>query len=364
MEKHKYLILVENYPDNKGNIGMNYVHTRNLAYKKAGFDITVLNFSAQENYCYEGIDVINYQSFVREKEKYEALILHSANIKHHYEFLRKHGIEFKQFIFFYHGHEVMYLNKDYSKPFDYIKQNAIKIAMQNLYDHFKMLVWHNYLKKHLAKSTFIFVSNWMKRIFLKNIKLKESDIEGRSYVVYNGVGESFENGEYNEKTPKEYDFITIRSVFDNSKYGVDIVARLAENTPKAKFLLVGKGHLFEHIQKPENVEIVEAFLNHEAILEYLQKARFALMPTRTDAQGLMMCEMAAFGIPVITSDIDVCKEVFNGFENVYFINNDTEQDLVKFKDIISKSQKDKRFYKQQTVRHEIKILNEVLSREE
>ena len=34
------------------------------------------------------------------------------------------------------------------------------------------------------------------------------------------------------------------------------------------------------------------------------------MPTRADAQGVMACEMATFGIPLITSNIDVCKEVF------------------------------------------------------
>ena len=63
-------------------------------------------------------------------------------------------------------------------------------------------------------------------------------------------------------------------------------------------------------------------MNHDEIVEMLNLSRYALMPTRTDAQGLMMCEMAAFGIPVITSDIPVCHEVFDGFKNVFFISND------------------------------------------
>ena len=35
--------------------------------------------------------------------------------------------------------------------------------------------------------------------------------------------------------------------------------------------------------------------------------------------------MATFGIPLITSNIDVCKEVFEGFENVAFIDNEDEK---------------------------------------
>jgi glycosyltransferase involved in cell wall biosynthesis len=49
------------------------------------------------------------------------------------------------------------------------------------------------------------------------------------------------------------------------------------------------------------------------------------MPTRTDAQGVMMCEMATFGMPVITSDMDVCHEVLGEFDNVRFIQPDNSQ---------------------------------------
>ena len=45
------------------------------------------------------------------------------------------------------------------------------------------------------------------------------------------------------------------------------------------------------------------------MIAILNSAKCALMPTRTDAQGVMMCEMVAFGMPLITSDIPVCHEV-------------------------------------------------------
>ena len=109
---------------------------------------------------------------------------------------------------------------------------------------------------------------------------------------------------------------------DGSKYGIDIVNRLAQNTPKARFLLIGKGQFFRYNIKAPNLEWENRTLSHEEIAEVLQKSKYALMPTRTDAQGVMTCEMAAFGIPVITSDIPVCHEVFDGFTNTYYIDND------------------------------------------
>lgn len=46
------------------------------------------------------------------------------------------------------------------------------------------------------------------------------------------------------------------------------------------------------------------------------------MLTRRDTQGVMSCELATYGIPLITSDIPVCHEIFDDFEHVYYLNND------------------------------------------
>jgi hypothetical protein len=45
------------------------------------------------------------------------------------------------------------------------------------------------------------------------------------------------------------------------------------------------------------------------------------MPTKLDAQGVMMCEMAYYGIPILVSDLPVCREMLNDFDNVKFIDN-------------------------------------------
>ncbi|MNI74287.1 hypothetical protein D3C73_1303640 [compost metagenome] len=36
----------------------------------------------------------------------------------------------------------------------------------------------------------------------------------------------------------------------------------------------------------------------------------------------MSCELATYGIPLITSNLPICHEIFDGFENVLFMDND------------------------------------------
>ena len=86
--------------------------------------------------------------------------------------------------------------------------------------------------------------------------------------------------------------------------------------------MIGKGKFFEYNEKAQNLQWIDKVLNHEEIIDILNNSKCALMPTRTDAQGLMMCEMASFGIPLITSDIPVCHEIFDEFSNVALLNNE------------------------------------------
>ena len=354
----KILVLVADYPDNNGKVTLMYVHTRILAYIKNNIDVTVLNFNTLVNYEIEGVKVISLDYYKKNNNEYDILVLHAVNLRNHYKFLNKYGDRFKRFVFFFHGHEVLKINKDYSKPYRYNKPNKIKDILQNCYDICKLYLWKKYFIKVVYKSDFIFVSKWMYDKFLLNTKIKEDFIKEKSHITYNSVGYEFERNIYDEKNKKEYDFVTIRANFDNSKYAIDIVNRLACNTPNAKFLLIGKGDFFKYYKKASNIIWLDKNLSHNEIIDILQKCRFALMPTRTDAQGLMMCEMAAFGIPVITSDIPVCHEIFDDFDNVTYINNlDEKLNLNKYLNAKNVSLKDERYFLKETILKELSILN-------
>lgn len=362
----KVLVLVENYPSENSKSLM-YVHTRNLYYLKNNINVTVLSFRAEKNYIIDGIHVITLNEYKTNQESYKdfLLVIHAPNLKHHYIFCKKYEKNFKNIVFFFHGHEVLKINKVYSKPYKYVKQNAIKKIIQNVYDDIKLYIWRKYYPKIAYKSYFIFVSKWMYSEFLKWTKIKPEVIENRYSITYNGIGKEFENACYDEAKEKQYDFITIRANLDGSKYSIDIVNELAKRNPQSTFLVVGKGDFFKYNEKAENLKWIDKVLNHTEIVELLNKSKCALMPTRTDAQGLMMCEMATFGIPLITSNIPVCHEIFDEFKNVALINNEDlqENNLQEFyKEIKGQKEKNRRYFYENTCKKEIKILEEIYGR--
>lgn len=323
----KILVAVEDYVNLQNTVAHKFVHVRNIYYKDHGIDVTVLNFRANENYQIDGIKVITLRNYENKREKYNILICHQANLKHHYLFLRKHKDEFEKLIFFFHGHEVLYINKVYAEPYEYMKKSYLKNCLQNIYDNIKLRIWKGFYSSVSEKSKFVFVSKWMLDEFLKWVKIPYSVIEKNTTITYNCIGKDFENSIFDINKHKNFDFITIRSNLDGSKYCIDVVNKLAVENPECKFLVIGKGDFFKYYSKAKNITWLNTTLNHKEIIRFLNESRCALMPTRTDAQGLMMCEMASIGMPLITSDIPVCHEVFSDFENVKLIKNNNNYNL-------------------------------------
>ena len=327
----KVLVLVQDYPNNNGGVALMYVHVRNKYYIQHDIDVTVLNFSSLDNYVIEKIRVITEDTYKNENVKYDVVISHAANIKNHYRFLKKYEARFENMIFFFHGHEVVMVNEVYPKPYDYMKEdNWISIKVQNCYDRFKLRLWHKYYKKIAYKSDFIFVSNCLHNEFKKYVKISDDDLKGHVHIINNSVGEIFEEYTYRLDCDKMYDFVTIRNNMDSSTYCIDLICGLAEKNPELKFLIIGKGTIFEHIHKPNNVIWINEFLQHNEMLKCINSARCALMLTRRDTQGVMSCELATYGIPLITSDLPVCHEIFGDLANISYISNDINKvDLKK-----------------------------------
>ena len=179
------------------------------------------------------------------------------------------------------------------------------------------------------------------------------------------MGKEFLDKSYDEKEKKQYDFITIRNILDVSKYCIDLVIELAKKYPQYNFLVVGKGEIFEHYDIPKNLNYELRNLKHSEIINYLNRSKCALMPTKADAQGVMMCEMATFGIPVVTSNISVCKDILGDLPNVRFISNDINKvDLIKTINGLGKSKKKcEKFSYNNTIKKEIDLLKKLAKEE-
>lgn len=355
---NKILVLATDYPDNNGKVSLQYIHTRNVEYLRSGIVVTVLNFSTKKDYEIDGIRVITVKTYKKEINKFNLLISHAPNLREHLLFLLRYGKYFQKYIFFFHGHEVLRYIKVYPKPYNYVSQNLFLKYLRDIYDIFKLKVWHHYFLANLKKSKFIFVSNWMLEEFEKWVKIDRSKLFDRYTITYNSVGRVFEKESYNTAKNKVYDFITIRSNLDGSKYCIDVVNRIAEENPNYKFLIIGRGEFFKYNKKSNNVEWINKNLRHDEMIDLLNKSKCALMPTRTDAQGVMACEMATFGIPLVTTELPVCHEVFETFGNVQYINNDKKVDCEKLLKQSRTVEKNNLYFIENTIKKEIKKLQE------
>lgn len=364
----RLLVLCSNYPDNNGSIGLNYVHVRNVFYKRKGYDVVVINFSATDDYVKDDICVLSLSSFyANEKtQSFDVVVCHAANIRNHYKFLCHEKNNIKKIVFFYHGHEVMKLS-DYPIDYPYLKKNRFKRLLSPIYDWYKLATWKRYLSRNIDRIELVFVSEWMRDTFLKNIKLKDDLLpENKQHVIYNCISKRFEVGDWDKGDNKKYDYVTIRGNIDTSKFAIDLVNDLAFANPEAKFLIVGKGEFFNHYKKAPNIARIEHYMNQDEIIEVLNDSKCALMPTRLDAQGVMACEMATFGIPVITSDIPVCRYVLSGFSNVAYISNDNKN--TNLNDVLSTTslpqEKSTRFFEVETVQKELDLFKTICNTSE
>jgi glycosyltransferase involved in cell wall biosynthesis len=365
----RLLVLATDYPTPDGRTAQGFIHSRNKEYLRAGIKVDVLSFSAGFDYMHEGIHVYTLRNVERRliHDRYDLLVSHAPNLRNHLRFLGKYGNRFPTTVFFFHGHEVLRTTDVYPPPYPYMKRSSwLHTWTRNAYDELKIRILRRHFCSVKYRSHFVFVSNWMAKKFHETIGITPKEIEGRRHIIYNCVGRIFQERSYDRSAPKTYDFITIRNQLDGSKYAIDIVCRIAERHPELKFCVVGKGKFFRYFQKPTNLIWVDKHLSHEEIVRYLDESRCALLPTRADAQGVMACEMATFGIPLITSDLEVCSEVFDGFRNVALISNEEEHiNIVPLYNKLTSLQldaneKNERFMVQNTVGREIALFNELV----
>ena len=313
----KLLVLSETYPHTNSIYQMAYVHSRNIQYKKQGVEVEVLSFSAKSAYEYENIAVLPPTAHI-DFSNYDAVVSHAPNIRNHYKILRKNLSKIKNLILFFHGHEALVMEQYYPTPYPWQKQpNKISLLLRRAYDHLKLYLLRNLLNKENVRA--IYVSKWMRSEATHCMKL-DKQIDSKNIIIHNAINESFYKKRYTPTSNFLADFITIRPL-DGAKYAVDKVVQLAENNPDFSFHIYGKGDYFKHNTLPSNVEVFDTFIEQKNIPSLLDQYRAAIMPTRLDAQGVMMCEMASYGIPTIVSDLPVCREMLSEFSNCTFIKN-------------------------------------------
>ena len=64
--------------------------------------------------------------------------------------------------------------------------------------------------------------------------------------------------------------------------------------------------------------VFDGVMSHENLLSFYKASQGLLFPSSIETLGLPLLEAAAFGLPIIASDLDYAREVLNGYEGVMF----------------------------------------------
>lgn len=325
----KLLVICQDYPNTRSRDVSAFVHTRNREYLARGHRVSVLSFAAAAAYAWDGIEVFS-EDVVPDVGDFDACVFHAPNLRNGYRFLWRHRRRFKKVCFVNHGHEFLnwfnYLPAPYA--FDLSPARRLRRAVQFVYDRFKLRVWAWFFRRYRAHAPgVILVSASMRAEVERDMRIDFDRLGVLNTVINNPIHPAFTERVYQTPVRPDADFVTIRS-FDNPKYAIDLVAECARLNPGRSFHVYGAGRYFDFYPPPPNLTVIKQKFAQADLPALLGRYRAALLPTRQDTQGVMMCEAACFGMPLWTSDLKVCREMIGHLQNVrFFDNHDLPGDL-------------------------------------
>lgn len=373
----KLLIVVPSYPS-KNSSAYQFVHGRVKEYAKV-LDVRVFCYNKHfdKSYSFEGIKVAGGDK--KELLKYikegcfSSCIFHFLSLSNA-RFIFKNLKKQRVYVWF-HGSDCV----SYKRRLDKINYSKEKFKNPKfIFKYFLFIFYYKY-KKILIKlinkrynTTFVFVSEWLKKASEEDLKIKYNSL----HVIPSYV--DFKEFIYKEK--KSIDRYNILSINNyNSKIYAgditrDVILKFSELPmfEKFKFTIYGQGQFFKAYTKDlnrfSNVLIFEKNLNHAEIKKLHDQNGIFLYPKRGDSQGVSRCEAMASGLVPIASDVEAISE-FSPNNTSYLVKtvDDFINALIKIdedeEDFLSKSRNaakfvsDKCSYKN-TIQKEINILME------
>jgi len=148
-----------------------------------------------------------------------------------------------------------------------------------------------------------------------------------------------------ELSEDQKDCISVRAL--EWKYGIDIAVKAFSRSP-FKLVVFGKGSLEGYIRRliniyNSNVELVTTGVEHRKLPEVYNKFAVFVAPSRTEAQGVAMCEAMACGLPVVATRVGGIPEfVIHGYNGLLV----PPEDLVSLRKAVRKLLTDPSLYEE------------------
>lgn len=326
----KYLLITNMYPKENNLYRNAFIHRRVKGYLEynSNLEITVfvLNNKLEQinRYVFDSVKVIEGNKKILTKlvseKNYDKLLVHFID-RHMMDVICRNNFDIPILVWV-HGVEALGW---YRRLFNFNVKEFPKYVVQNTR---QMLKFKQFIKKSKEKNvTFIFVSNWMKKVLEKDTLEKIKNYEIIPNVIDTGLFK------YNDKSPELRKKILLIRPFASKKYANDIAIKAIkylsswEHFSDLEFRIVGEGKYFKtltsKLKKYKNIFIQNQFLSQYEIANIHKEYGVFLCPTRQDAQGVSMCEAMSSGLVPVTSNNTAIPE-FVDKESGFLTNNPME----------------------------------------
>lgn len=309
----RILVLAPNYPSVQNKYPYAFIHARNKIYKKYGHSVAVgIPSDTFRKYDYEGITVIRapLQAIVQYVNIFDpdfiAIHVPCASLVNSLKASRR------PIIVWIHGAEILI-----GAFHHYIPPFGIRNALRKLQDIPLDSLRDLRLRKSLMSvNAIVYVSNWMRRVSERYLLMKHPN----SFVIPNPVDIELFKPMFPHKLYSEiFDLVSVRSL--EWKYGLDIAIKAIGGEKSIHLRVVGKGSLEKYLENlakicHSNVTFITEGIEHDRLPEFYNRSMAFIAPSRTEAQGVAMCEAMACGLPVVATKIggipEFVKDHFNG----------------------------------------------------
>lgn len=326
----RIMIISAGYPSITNKHSFGFVHARSKIYKKYGHNVYVVVPTIRSqmyddivSYVYEGIRVLRVSySCIAEAIK----CIDPDVIAYHFPdplVLREVISAKKPLVIWIHGADIL-IKMFHSYFIPFFVSDVLRGVASIPYDFLRNISLRKILllRKDIQ---FIFPSTWMKNMFQKYLLFPRT-LRKNMHVIPNPIDTDMFRPII-DCSDKDRSFaISVRAL--HYKYGVDIAVKAFAKLKYVKLIIVGNGPLRDYLKKlarqlQSNIEFIHEGIPHNSLPEYYNKVGMFVAPSRTEAQGVAMCEALATGTPVIATRVGGIPEfVISGYNGILVPKND------------------------------------------
>lgn len=322
----RILIISPFYSKEKAS-AFTFVHARAKIYRKFGHKVKVFVPSRNSfTYKFEGVNVCMgpqgaYRALLRDFDP-DIVAIHSPrytmskNPLRMLDETRAHA----PIVMWIHGNEAL-INAFHH----YFAPWKIKGKVKNILGGtLKITILRFLIPK---SSAVIYVSKWMKKVAEHYLLFRHPF----SFVIPNPIDTNLFN-RIKRETKVRHKGLSVREL--GWKYGLDIAIRAYSRLKETNLTILGKGPLETYMRNlakkcESNVSFLNTHIDHSKMPELYAKFGYFVASSRTEAQGVAMCEAMACGLPVIATNVggipEFIKNEKNGLlvppENPYALRN-------------------------------------------